>query len=102
MLPLVQQRMQKTPLVATQRRKRLIANDDANLISSVARELFRVTSGAEALRMCRDSARVRSDLEKARQARRGSVIVLRRFTLCLPDLEFRAFVHSRKLTGVSQ
>ncbi len=102
MLPLVQRRMQRTPLLATLRQKRLLANDDANLISAIARELFRVSSGREVVALLRASDRVMSDLEKARQAQRGSCLVLRRFALCMPAYEFRAFVFKRRLTGVSQ
>jgi hypothetical protein len=102
MQPLVQQRMQKTPVFATLRQKRLLANDDANLISTIARELFRVSSGKEVVTLLRASDRVVSDLEKARQAQRGSCLVLRRFSLCVPAYEFRAFVFNRRLTGVSQ
>ncbi len=35
-------------------------------------------------------------------AKRGSVIVLRRFGLCKPEFEFRCFVYGRNLTGCSQ
>lgn len=100
MLSLVKARMAKTPLLATAKQKRLIANADANLISTVARELFRVDSGKAILALCLKSSRVMSDLEKARG--RGSVLVLREFNLCLPEFEFRCFVYRRTLTAVSQ
>jgi hypothetical protein len=99
-MPLVKQRMAKNPLLWTSKARRTIANNDANLISQVARELFKVSSGAQVLALLSKSSRVQSDLEKARS--RGSVLVLREFSLCDPAYEFRAFVHKRHLTGVSQ
>lgn len=41
-------------------------------------------------------------LKNYQSADRGSVLVLRKFSLCLPEYEFRAFVYKRQLTGVSQ
>ena len=71
-------------------------------VSTCARELFRVQSGDEILKLFERSHRVVSDLQKATDAGKGSVIVLRQFTLCLPEDEFRCFVHQGKLTGISQ
>jgi hypothetical protein len=67
------------------KKERQIANEDCNLLSTVARELFRVQNAAQILAQFSQSNRVKSDLQKARDAKRGSTIVLRKFQLCLPE-----------------
>lgn len=82
--------------------KRELANDDANLLSNCVREMFCVHSPKEAMHMLQESSRVASDLNKAVDANRGSVLVFRAFQQCQAGDEFRCFVHDGKLTGISQ
>lgn len=86
----------------SRQKKKELANGDANLISAVAREKLRVLKADDVLALFRGSDRVRSDLDKAVQANRGSCIVIREFSLCKAEWEFRAFYCKGKLTALSQ
>ena len=98
----VERRMKPTPVISTREEKKELANGDCNLISTIVREKMKVCSADEAFEMFKGSDRVRSDLDKAVQAKKGSCIVVREFDLCKPEWEFRAFVSHGKLTGLSQ
>ncbi len=66
MCDIVENRMVKTPALCSASKRREISNSDARLISTVARELFRVDSAKTILELFRKSSRVRSDLQKVR------------------------------------
>ena len=101
---ILEQRMSpyERPRIGVEKAEQRIANEDCILLSTLARELFRVSSGRDILDLFSKSSRVISDLQKAQDAHRGSTIVLREFTLCAPESEFRVFFCKGNLTGISQ